>query len=122
MMGAYYDNQIVNLVTQSDRPLRHREIAERLAPGNNRAWGAIGTSLTQLYRAGLLAREKTDGRYWHYTAASAPPLLDRLAALLAAARAYRDARRDCGVTMGPLAIGAHWERLKATIDALDERE
>lgn len=48
------------------------------------------------------------------------PLLERLAALLAAARAYRDAWADCSLPMGPLAIGVRWERLKAAIDALDE--
>jgi hypothetical protein len=50
------------------------------------------------------------------------PLLERLAALLTAARAYRDAWAGCSLPMGPLACGAYWERLEAAIAALDERE
>jgi hypothetical protein len=52
----------------------------------------------------------------------AASLLERLAALLSAARAYRDAWAGCSFAMGPLAIGVRWERLKAAIDALDEKE
>jgi hypothetical protein len=48
------------------------------------------------------------------------PLLERLAALLTAARAYRDAWQGTSLPMGPLAIGAHWERLRGAIEALDE--
>jgi hypothetical protein len=58
-----YDQQIIDLV--ADRPLSHSEIADRLAPGDNRAWGRIGNALTKLYRSGLLSRERI-GRYWHY--------------------------------------------------------
>jgi hypothetical protein len=50
------------------------------------------------------------------------PLLERLAALLAAARAYRDAWAGSSFAMGPLAIGAHWERLEQAIAALDENK
>lgn len=50
------------------------------------------------------------------------PLLERLAALLTAARAYRDAWAGCSFAMGPLACGVRWERLKGAIDALDEKE
>ncbi len=49
------------------------------------------------------------------------PLLERLAALLTAARAYRDAWMGCSLPMGPLACGVYWERLAAAIDALDEQ-
>lgn len=49
------------------------------------------------------------------------PLLERLANLLTAARAYRDAWADCSLPMGPLACGVYWERLAAAITALDER-
>ncbi len=73
-MAAYYDKQILDTVAASDRPLRHREIAERIAPGDGAAWNQIGNSLTHLYRAGLLARTKLDGHHWHYTA---PALTDR---------------------------------------------
>lgn len=52
----------------------------------------------------------------------APPLLERLAALLSAARAYRDAWAGTSLPMGPLACGAYWERLRSAIEALDERE
>lgn len=122
-MAAYYDKQIIDLVAASDRPLRHRDIAEMIAPGGHAAWNSIGNSLTNLYRVGLLSREKTDGRYWHYrTGDGAAPLLDRLAALLTAARAYRDAwQGGQAIDAGPLAIGEHWDRLRAAIEALDER-
>jgi len=61
-----YDTQIIRAIEAADRPLRHRDLAELLAPGDAAAWNNIGTSLTKLYRAGLIDREKTDGRYWHY--------------------------------------------------------
>jgi hypothetical protein len=48
------------------------------------------------------------------------PLLERLAALLTAARAYRDAWAGTSLPMGPLACGAYWERLEQAIAALDE--
>jgi hypothetical protein len=62
----FYDHRILETVAAADRPLRHSEIAARVAPGDNRAWNQIGTSLTRLYRAGALSRIKLDGRYWHY--------------------------------------------------------
>jgi hypothetical protein len=49
------------------------------------------------------------------------PLLERLAVLLTAARAYRDAWVGCSFPMGPLACGVYWERLNAAIAALDEQ-
>lgn len=55
-------------------------------------------------------------------ARASAPLLERLASLLTAARAYRDAWAGCSFAMGPLAIGVRWERLKAAIDAMDEKE
>lgn len=80
-MEAYYDRQIVATVAASERPLRHRDIAAQLAPGDSAAWNQIGNALTHLYRAGQLQREKTDGRYWHYTIGG-PPMSEhaRLAA------------------------------------------
>lgn len=72
-MAAYYDQVILDVVAQSNRPLRHREIAELVAPNDWAAHSQIGGSLTKLYRAGLLAREKSDGRYWHYSIGGTPP-------------------------------------------------
>ncbi len=43
-----------------------------------------------------------------------------LLALLAAARAYRDAWQGTSLPMGPLAIGEHWDRHRAAIEALDD--
>lgn len=72
-MAAYYDQAILDAVAQSDHPLRHRDIASRIAPNDWAAHSQIGGSLTKLYRAGLLAREKCDGRYWHYSIGGTPP-------------------------------------------------
>jgi hypothetical protein len=72
-MAQWYDQQIIETVGAAERPLRHSEIAARIAPGNNRAWNQIGTSLTRLYRAGQLSRMKCDGHYWHYTPGTGAP-------------------------------------------------
>lgn|SRR5574342_218649 len=72
-MAAYYDQAILDIVAQSNRPLRHRDIASRIAPNDWAARNQIGMSLTKLYRTGLLSREKCDGRYWHYSIGGTPP-------------------------------------------------
>lgn len=129
-MASYYDKQIIDLVAASDRPLRHSEIAHFLAPADNRAWSRIGGRLTHLYRAGLLSREKTDGRYFHYGPGDgtvSPPTyaelraeFDRVmagsAALLAAAHTYV-ARLDADVD--DAAMDAAERDLRAAIKALE---
>ncbi len=52
-------------------------------------------------------------------ALAAPHPGANITALLSAARAYRDAWQGTSLPMGPLAIGEHWERLRAAIDAMD---
>lgn len=79
-----YDNRIIDTLKESARPLRHREIAERIEPGSRRAWNNIGMALTKLYRAGALRRQKLDGRYWHYSIREDPPILQVLREQLAA--------------------------------------
>lgn len=66
-MPGFYDQSILTAIEQSDRPLRHRDLAEMLAPGDYAAFSYIGNTLTKLWRLGLVSRQKTDGRYWHYT-------------------------------------------------------
>lgn len=65
---AHYDRRILDTLRTAGRPLRHREIAERIAPGNTRVFYGISGTLTKLYRTGVLRRVKIDGRYWHYEA------------------------------------------------------
>lgn len=62
-----YDRRILDTLRAAGRPLRHRELSERIAPGRDRAFRGIGVALTKLYRAGVLRRAKIDGRYWHYS-------------------------------------------------------
>jgi hypothetical protein len=69
-----YRAAILETVKNASRPLRHRDIAELIAPGNPQAWNLIGTDLTKLYRAGELAREKIGG-YWHYSMPADPTTL-----------------------------------------------
>lgn len=68
-MAYYYDSAILEALRRADRPLRHRDLAAQLAPNDRHygAFNAIGLSLTRLYRDGFVRREKTDGRYYHYT-------------------------------------------------------
>jgi hypothetical protein len=123
-----YDQQIIDLV--ADRPLSHSEIADRLARGDNRAWGRIGTSLTRLYRAGLLSREKI-GRYWHYrvggSAVGVPTyaeLTARLSAIIAASERllaldgncdYIDGEPDVCPGIEKVGGPCHWCGLRAAI-------
>jgi|SRR6185295_11965170 len=65
-MAGYYDAALIRAIAQSDRPLRHRDLAALLAPGDMAAWSQIGMALTHLSREGRIDREKIDGRYWHY--------------------------------------------------------
>lgn len=100
------------------RMMRERDAAQADATALREAILAYTTSAT--------ADDRTRLRCEAYDLAVAPhpgaPLLERLAALLAAARAYRDDWAGCSFAMGPLAIGVRWERLEQAIAALDEEQ
>lgn len=67
-MARHYDQQIINLVQASPRPLGHRDLYNQIG-GEYAVFGSIGTSLTLLYREGQLRRTKIDG-HWHYYTSS----------------------------------------------------
>lgn len=133
-MAAYYDAAIIAAIAASDRPLRHRDIAELLAPGDWPAWNQIGTALTRLYRAGAIDREKLDGHYWHYTrkeTAMRTISYDdylRLVGLLTLAADHRRVLRGieraaCGITGDADDAGSHtgdtvWGGSRDTADGL----
>ena len=72
-MAGFYDSKIIDVLRNAATPLRHRDLVAAIAPNEYQAYSNIGISLTKMYRAGLLDREKCDGRYWHYTIATTPP-------------------------------------------------
>lgn len=69
----FYDSQILETLKAAKRPLLHRDLVAQIAPDEYGAYGAIGNSLTRLFRAGMVAREKP-GRWYEYTYVERPPI------------------------------------------------
>jgi hypothetical protein len=67
-----YDAAIIATLGDAPAPLRHRDLVALLDPEGRdyNAFTNIGMRLTVMYRNGYLKREKSDGRYWHYSIAS----------------------------------------------------
>ncbi len=104
MKTKRYDNAIIRAVKAADKPLRHRDLVALLAPDKGySAFSTIGLALTRLYRAGVLAREKCDGKYAYIPM---PPPMEDVAAF------GRDAWVYCRQHMrahetGWCSVGAH---------------
>lgn len=69
----YYDSAVLDALKAAEQPLRRRDLVELIAPDEHSAYAAIGNSLSTLYRAGMVSRQKV-GAWFAYTRVERPPI------------------------------------------------
>lgn len=87
------ESSIMDLVWESEEPVRVREVLDGLSPARQPAYTTVMTVMDNLHRKGWLVRE-LDGRAYRYRA--------RRSRLQAAADALRDLLVDSGDPAGAL--------------------
>ena len=71
-----YEQQVIDILKASDRPLRHSEIVALADPDNKdwRTYHRVAAALSKLARSGQFARERAEGGVYRYTYAEQPAI------------------------------------------------